>query len=97
MDKIKEEFKQLANDIKIELNDIELYKICQEYDSIINGLELIKKMDLKKIKPTSFVHNIKLNDLNNFNEEIHHDDKEELFKNCGTFNNNLVGIKDERK
>ena len=97
MDKIKQEFKQLANDIKIELNDIELDKICQEYDSIINGLELIKKMDLKKVKPTSFVHNIKLNCLNDFNEIIHHDDKDELFKNCKTFNNDLVGIKDERK
>lgn len=95
MDKIKNEFRELAKEIKLELNDVELNKICHEYEDIVHGLELIKSIDVENIPVTSFVHPIELTNLE-FDDIEHHDNQDDVFSNCKTFINSLVGIKDER-
>ena len=95
MDNIKKEFKALAEVIKIDLNDSELDKICQEYHDIVEGLELIKNIDVSNTKVTSFIHDIEIANLT-FEELEQNDNPDDVFSNCKRFKNSMVGIKDER-
>lgn len=95
MKKTKEEIISLAESLNFNLNDQELEKIVNEYNSIEQSLSKLKKMNLDKIEPTLFVHGNDLELMWQEDEPIEYDAKK-VFSNSKYENKGYVEIKNEK-
>lgn len=92
---LREKIKSLSCLLEFNLNDEELQKIVDEYESIEESLQKISKINIKDIEPTSFVHQV--SHIKNWQEdELIDYQQEKVFKNCQKFKNSFVEIKNEK-
>ncbi len=89
----KKKLEKIAIHCYFNLSNDEIEKISKEFDSIINLLDSIKKINTDNIIPTDFI-NQKSNAILNNDEFITTDER--VFNNTKNFKGNFLEIRDEK-